>query len=118
MVARRSLVLLSDGRISELPSGDTLLGASASTQITTLEIDFGTTPVSQKVFTVTDALVSFDSRIIAIQSGEASTGRSADENEIDAILFNATPGEGTFKLNATCVTGKVSGKFKVNYQIG
>jgi hypothetical protein len=116
MTARKALVQIG-GSIQELPSGDTLVGAGSAT-ITEIEIDFGSTAVVNKVFTITDAGVSGTSKILATQSGAAPTGRSADENEFTALLFNATPGTGQFFLNAFCVNGKVAGKHKVNYTIG
>jgi len=93
-------------------------GGGGTATITEIEIDFGTTGRSVKTFVITDLNVSPTSKIIIQQSGKAPTGKSADENEMDKIQFNATPGTGQFILNAECLTGRVLGKFKVNYILG
>jgi hypothetical protein len=81
------------------------------------EIDFGATPTFGKSFTITDANCTTLARIVAVQSGAAATGRQADENEMDQLVFSALPGTGSFVLNAATdkATGPVSGKYKVNY---
>ena len=86
--------------------------------ITQIEIDFGTFSSTTKLFTITDASVNASSNIVATQSGTAATGRHADENEMDPIIFSATPGSGQFSLIATPMAGPVGGKFKVNYLVG
>lgn len=85
--------------------------------IVEIEVDFGSIPTRTKVFTVVDAAVSISSHIIAVQSGNAPTGKSADEVEMDPITFAALPGSGSFKLIASTLMGPVVGKFKVNYKI-
>lgn len=93
-------------------------GGGGSATITQIEVDFGTAPVRTKTFTVTDASVSTTSHLVVTQSGTAATGRQADENEMDPILFSGTPGSGQFTLIANALTGPVSGKYKVNYMVG
>ena len=83
-----------------------------------VEIDFGASAVREKRFTITNAAVTAATKIVATQSGKAATGRSADENEMDYLHLRAVPGAGTFTLHAACLTGRVSGKFKVSYLIG
>lgn len=83
----------------------------------TIEVDFGSTGTRSKNFTITDADVTASSVIIAWQSGAAATGRSADENEMDKIVFQALPAAGSFTLFAASLQGPVSGLYKVNYQI-
>lgn len=85
--------------------------------VSTIEVDFGPSPVGNKTFTIIDGSVSAASKIMALHSGEAATGRQADENEMDAIIFRATPQVGQYKLYADVLTGKVSGKYKVNVLI-
>lgn len=91
-------------------------GADGALTVTEVEIDFGSVPVREKHFTITDAGVSATSKIIAVQSGKAATGRDADENEMDALVFNCKPETGQFVLNAFAIPGPVTGKYKVNYQ--
>ena len=90
-------------------------GAAA---IAEAEIDFGGAAVQSKRFTIANAAVLASSRIVANQSGKAATGRAADENEMDYLHLRAVPAAGSFTLYAACLTGRVSGKFKINYLIG
>lgn len=94
---------------------DGLVGATA---IKTTEIDYGAVPVIEKTFVVTDAAVSAANKILVQQSGKGATGRDDDENEMDVIHCRAVPGTGQFTLYTTCLTGKVSGKYLINYQLG
>lgn len=82
------------------------------------EIDFGTSSRGSGTFTVVDAAVSAFSRILATQAGDAPTGRSADENEMDPLVISAQPAAGQFTLYVTPLHGPVQGKYKVNYLIG
>jgi len=90
-------------------------GAAA---ITEAEIDFGGAAVQSKRFTIANAAVLASSKIVVDQSGKAATGRNADENEMDYLHLRAVPAAGSFTLYAACLTGRVSGKFKINYLIG
>lgn len=93
-------------------------GGGGSASITQIEIDFGVSPTRTKTFSITDASVSSTSNLVITQSGKAATGRQADENEMDPILFSGTPGSGQFILIANALTGPVTGKYKVNYMVG
>lgn len=90
-------------------------GADGVVSVQEAEIDFGAAAKRSKTFTVTDASVSPSSRIIAYQSGDAATGRDADENEMDALVLRCVPGTGEFTVYADSLTGPVSGLFKINY---
>jgi hypothetical protein len=83
-----------------------------------IEIDFGTSPTNYKTFTVYDSDVTVSSLIFPTQAGNAPTGRSADENEMDPIIFSAVPDTGKFLLIASSKDGPVVGNYKVNYGIG
>lgn len=96
-------------------SGTTFTKVVAPTK--TVELDFGSPGTRSKTFTITDADVSASSVIQAWQSGVAATGRSADENEMDQIVFRAVPGAGSLTLYANSLFGPVSGLYKVNYSI-
>lgn len=91
-------------------------GADGALTVTEVEIDFGSVPVRDKQFTITDAGVSSTSKIIAVQSGKAATDRDADENAMDALVLNCKPESGQFVINAFAISGPVTGKYKVNYQ--
>lgn len=95
------------------------VSAGGAITVTEAEVDFGTAfGYYGKTFTVTDAAVSATSKILITQSGNAPTGRQADENDMDALSCNATPGTGSFTLNCTAVPGPVAGKYKIFYTIG
>lgn len=103
------------GKYQTAPAG--VVGGGSAT-ITEAEIDFGAAAVKEKTFTITDGTITTLSKIVVLQSGKAPTGRSADENELDNISFRAQPLAGTFNLYANCTTGRVSGKYKINYMVG
>lgn len=94
------------------------VSGGGTSSINQVEIDFGLIPTRSKTFVVPDASVSVSSRILPLQSGEAATGRDADENEMDPVLFSAIPGIGQFILIGSSLNGPVAGKFKVNYSVG
>lgn len=86
--------------------------------VTSVEIDFGTTSVTSKTFTITDAGVTGTSKILCFQAGRAATGQSADENEWTKLALTANPGTGSFTLWAECINGTVTGKFIIDYLKG
>lgn len=110
------------GSISASVSGNvatiSVTGGGGSATITEIEIDFGLLPTRTKTFTVIDGYVTIFSKLMINQSGHAATGRQADENEMDPILFSGTPGTGQFILIANALTGPVTGKYRVNYTVG
>ena len=86
------------------------------TRVTEVEIDFGTTPVTSKVFAITDARAVTTHKIVAAQSYAAPTGKTAADNEWDALVLAAYVAvDGTISLVAHAITGPVVGKFKINY---
>ena len=95
----------------------TVTSGGGGGSMTEVEIDFGTSPTRTKTFTIIDASVSTSSKLMINQSGHAATGRQADENEMDPILFSGTPGSGQFILIANALTGPVAGKYRVNYTV-
>jgi hypothetical protein len=94
-----------------------IVGGSGSFSMTQVEIDFGSTPTSYKTFVISDASITSSSKILVMQAGDAPTGKSADENEMDYLKFSAIPGSGQFTLNAYSIDGSVINKFKINYTI-
>jgi hypothetical protein len=98
------------------PGADGVDGADGALTVTEAEVDFGSVPVYEKSITVVDAGVSSTSKLVITQSGKAATDRDADENTMDFLILNATPGTGQFTLNARAAPGPVTGKYKINYQ--
>jgi hypothetical protein len=103
-------------------TGATGVGATgatgASNALGQTEVDFGSTPTMAKVFTVDDGNITPGMYIVAVQSGDAPTGKSQDDNELDIIDVAATAGSGTVTLDCRSRFGPVVGKFKINYSGG
>ena len=93
-------------------------GGGGSGTIVEVEVDFGSSPVYSAAVTVTDADVTLDSIIAVWQSGNAATGRTADDSEFDALVLSATPGEGQFTLRAVAIPGPIVGPRNILYMIG
>ena len=83
-----------------------------------VEIDFGSIAVWDATFTITDATISATSKIIITHSGNAATGKEADENEMDNLVCTPRPTAGSFDLFCSGVPGAVEGKFKLFYAVG
>ena len=83
------------------------------------EIDFGSTPLTEKSFTITDAHVTASSVIIARITRATSTGKSyIDESEMDVLDVIVTPAAGSFTAFVRSLQGQVRGTFKMTYTIG
>ncbi len=92
---------------------------AGSTNIKQIEIDFGTTPISENIFTVTDADISVGSQLIGQLAYEAPTGKDLDEIEMDDLLIKCQPGSGQFVMFIRSIDGSyLADKFKINYLIG
>lgn len=102
-------------------NGSTLLGSgnlAVSADVKQTEIDFGTTPVSEASFLITDADVSAGSHLIGSVAYVAPTGKDLDELEMDGLDLKFAPGSGDFTLYVRGMDGYVADKFKINYMIG
>lgn len=101
--------LRGDGTFAAPPSG------SGSFAVTETEVNFGTTPTTDKTFTVTDALITATSKIMATESGSTGTGRVASGDSLwDAITYSCVPAAGSFTLYARA-SGAVVGFRKLYY---
>jgi hypothetical protein len=101
---------------SILGSGN--LAVSSTVAVSTIEIDFGATPLYSKTFTVTDASCSSSSNIIAYIGG-TPTGKDSDELEMDSLEIVCYPSTGSFDMYITSTDGSyLHDKFKINYIIG
>ncbi len=83
-----------------------------------VEIDFGALPVSEALFTITDASVTPTSYLTGDIAYVAPTGKDLDEIEMDVIDLVFGPGSGNFTLYARGRDGYVADKFRINYVIG
>jgi hypothetical protein len=80
-------------------------------------VDFGTTPVRDKTFTIVDATVTGTSKVMAVPSGNVGTSRVGNDLEWDNLLLGALAGTGQFTLTALAFPGPVVGKRKIFYTV-
>ena len=85
-----------------------------------MQIDFGTLPVSEMLFMISDPAVSPGSHITGqIAYDVGTTGKDLDEFEMDAIdLKFGQCSTGQFEVYAIGLEGYVSDKFMLNYIVG
>lgn len=99
-------------------SWQTVSGGAGATW-TEVEIDFGSTPVYDKTFTITDAAITSSAvKMALVPCGKAATGRTADDWQWDGGTFVANPGTGSATCYATFSPGPIVGKRMLQYQIG
>jgi hypothetical protein len=91
--------------------------ATGGMSITEVEIDFGSSPVYGKDFTITDATVSSTSKIIAYLSGNTATGRVGNDFTWDSLSLSAVAGTGNFVLSALSTNGSLVGNRKIYYNV-
>lgn len=96
---------------------DDLNATGAGSVWTEYEIDFGTLPRFDALFTITDAAVSSTSKIIISETGKPATGRVAGDSQWDYISLAALPVAGSFTVYAMAIPGPVVGKRKIQYQV-
>lgn len=110
----RSVTLGEDGLVptSVLPV------MTATSAVTQVEIDLGTTPVYSKSVTVTAAACDPSMNVLVSPSADPATGRGSDDNLWDGLILSAAAGTGEFTLHVIAVPGPVSGKRNINYQFG
>jgi hypothetical protein len=101
--------------LTKLPTG----GGSAWGGISQTEVDFGTTPLAEQTFTITDAAATIGSKIMATVAYDAPTGKDLDEIDMDDLVIkcgNAT--SGFFNMFIKSNDGSyLADKFKINYII-
>lgn len=90
-------------------------GGSSNIIVKSAEINFGTTPVDSKTFTINDSLVNTSSKVMVLQSGNAPTGNNVDENELTSIVFSAASNNGYFTLMANSINGPITNNYKIYY---
>lgn len=75
-------------------------GGSGGLTVTTVEVDFGSTPAQNGTVTITASGVTPSSKLLFWQCNQALTGKGdmADENELDNLVLKATAGENEIRL--------------------
>jgi hypothetical protein len=85
---------------------------------TEVDVDFGSTPVYTKEFTITDGTITAASTMQVLPCGKAAMDRTADDWLWDSGSFSALPGTGTATCYAVFSPGPIVGKRKIQYMIG
>ena len=94
-------------------------GGGAGATWSEAEFDFGTSPVWNKQFTLTDATITSSAKkVMIVPSGNAPTSGLSDEWEFDSITFAALAGAGSATVYASATPGPITGKRKVFYTVG
>ena len=106
------ITLEADGSKGTLDSST--LGGTPS--LTEVEIDFGTKPANNKIFTITDAGVSNTNKIIVTPSPSDATGQVGNDWEVDGAIFSAKANIGSITLYVNAPFS-MNGKRKIYYQI-
>ena len=92
-------------------------GGGGSATLTQLEIDFGSTPISDKVFTITDPGILVTSKVIVSVAYEDTTDNTADES-MELSVSAGKPVAGSCSLLGYSPNSLLRGKYKINYVIG
>jgi hypothetical protein len=96
----------------------TVSGGGGGASWTEVEIDFGTDPVYDAQFTITDAAITGTSKVQVLPCGQPATGRTSDDWQWDGATFAAMPGSGSATCYATFLPGPIVGPRKVQYSVG
>ncbi len=80
-------------------------------------IDFGSTPVAEKVFTVTDAAVTAAHYVEAFVMVDSTGDNDVNDHRHAAASWKLSclPGTGSFDLDVTCMMDLCSGTFSIRY---
>ena len=92
-------------------------GAGNKAKSYEVEIDFGSTPIYSKTFTIVNSIISTNDKIMAFFSSNPATGRVGNDAEWDAISFSSVANAGTFSLTATSINGAVVDRRNIFYTI-
>lgn len=86
--------------------------------VTEIEVDFGSTPVYDATFTITDAaIISSANSVLITESGKPATGRVAGDAQWDSIVCSTNPGVGSAVVYVQALPGPVVGKRKLQYMV-
>jgi len=89
-------------------------GGGSATEV---EVDFGTKPVYEARFTITDGTVTAASKVVIGESGKQATGRTQGDAEWDSITVAANPGSGSFQAYCRAIPGPVVGRRTLHYMV-
>lgn len=96
--------------------------ATTPVKTKTIEVDVGFgNHTAPSTLIVVDSDITASSTVVAVQSGEAPTGKSADENEFDHFTVTAlvSPSGGSMTLILRPMPSMIlGGTYKINYVIG
>jgi hypothetical protein len=92
--------------------------SSGGASWTEVEVDFGTDPVYEASFTITDGAITGTSKVQVLPCGKAATGRTPDDWQWDGATFAANPGAGSAVCYVVFTPGPVVGPRKVQYSVG
>jgi hypothetical protein len=83
----------------------------------TATIDFGSTPVSSKVFTITDAAVQSTNYVEAFVMIDSTVDNTIDDHRHAAVSWRTSclPADGSFELDIDCLLDLCHGTFKIRY---
>lgn len=85
----------------------------------TTTVDFGSTPIDTKQFTITDAAMAGKTFVEAFIMGDDSTGNNDAQSHKQAaalmVLSAEVPIGNNFNVNADVLWGRVTGQFKLRY---
>jgi len=83
----------------------------------TTTIDFGSTPVAEGQFTVTDANITSTTDVEAFVVVDSTVDNDAEAHRHAAASWQMTvlPGSGSFTLYVTCLVDLCWGQFKIRY---
>ncbi len=95
----------------------TINATSTGASIKQTELVFGTTPVDEKSFTVTDAAVTAASLITGSIAYKAPTGKDLDEVDMDSYHLSFAPGTGQLTVFVRALDGYVTGNVFLNYTL-
>lgn len=116
-------ITTAEGDISDLEDADTALDlridaleAAPGTHADTVEHDFGTSPVYDAQFTITDAAITATS-VVSVVPGGAATGRTGDDWQWDGATVGVVPGSGTATCYVTFHPGPIVGPRTFNYTV-
>ena len=92
-------------------------GGGGSGQVSTATIDFGTSPVDEASFTVTNASITSSSYINVFVMGDSTVDNDAEAHQHAGASwkFATTPGTGSFTVYITSTVDLCWGTFKIRY---
>jgi hypothetical protein len=116
MATRKPLVLI-DGAMSELPSGDSI--SVTASPVNAITLDFGSTPIYSKQFTFSAPGAITSQNVVMVPSAKMPAGLDVDELEMDVLscaAFVSAPD--TITAIVTATPGPITGQRNFNYQVG